>query len=299
MNELNFCMGIPKLSGIQKVRIALAENIVWQYQVRKSELATAFVFKGGIEKWIATYTSVDMTGDLSIEERKLDVESVDQYTLKLYFRHDQASSIQLLDWIEANFRNRKLAIEAKLETGEIRYLNPFTLSRKYTVKEDVGQPTTTELTFSPVAQLDTASRILEDEIISVKVDCGNKKALVKTTKPSDSYEFGYSLTDNIQTVSTWSKGKVIIPTGNGSIYFFVRDENEPFGDFLSKKFQLNCNYGGCRITIKSIVALSVKPIVEEYEDILTDGEIGQEDNYEDIELTTTCRIEIKTAKRIN
>lgn len=299
MNELNFCLGVPKISGIARVRVALTENIVWQYQVRKSELDTAFVFKGGVEKWVSDWNTGDlMTGDLTTEETKVEAETVDTYSVKLYFRHDNAQSITMMAWIEANFRNRKVAMELTLETGEIRYLNPFEMRRSQKIKEDVGQATITELMFIRSATVDTAERIASDEIVGIRVDCTNKFGYVQTQNVNSSYEFGYSLIDDIANVVSWAKKRVALPIGNGKIYFFVRDENEPQGGFMQFEYFLNCKNGGSVIKIKYAKVIRVVPIEDNYEDIITDGEGSANDDYEDIELTSVSTIKIKYAKRL-
>lgn len=295
MNEMNFCLSVPKVSGIARVRVALTEKIKWQYQARTSELDTAFVFKNG-ESWVCDWNTGDMmTGDLTIEES----ETVDIYSVKLYFRHDNAQSIATLAWIEANFRNRKVALELTLETGEVRYLNPFVMRRSQKIKEDVGQATTSELLFVRAASVDTAIRIATDEIVNIRVDCANKFGYVQTQNVGSSYEFGYSLTNNIDKVIAWSKKRVALPTGNGKIYFFARDENEPDGGYMQFEYFLNCKNGGSKIKIKYAKVVNIVSISDDYEDIITDGEASTTDDYEDIELTSVSTIKLKYAKRLN
>lgn len=298
MNELNFCLGVPKVSGIARVRVALTENIRWQYQARASELDTAFVFKNA-QAWISDWDTGDMmTGDLMIEESKIELETVDVYSVKLYFKHDNAQSIATLAWIEANFRNRKVALELTLETGEVRYLNPFEMRRSQKIKEDVGQATVTELLFVRSAAVDTASRIVSDEIVNIRVDCANKFGYVQTQNVGGSYEFGYSLTNDIDKVIAWSKKRVALPTGNGRIYFFARDENEPDGGYMQFEYFLNCRNGGSSIKIKYAKVIRLIPITDNYEDIITDGDEAASDDYEDIELTSVSTIKLKYAKRL-
>lgn len=299
MNELKFCLGVPKVSGIARVRVALTENIKWQYQARASELDTAFVFKNG-EGWVSDWNTGDMmTGDLTVEESKIEQETVDVYSVKLYFRHDNAQSVATLAWIEANFRNRKVALELTLETGEVRYLNPFEMRKSQKIKEDVGQSTITELSFMRSASIDTAIRIVNDEIVGVRVDCDNRFGYVQTENVNSSYEFAYSLTDEIEKAVSWAKKRVVLPIGNGKIYFFARDENEPNGGFIKYEYFLNCKNGGSAIKINYAKVIRVVPIDDLYEDIITDGEGAASDDYEDIETTSISTIKIKYAKRLN
>ncbi len=92
------------------------------------------------------------------------------------------------------------------------------------------------------------------------------KALVdfiKKTKDPDDYKYGYSIFNDVNTVSNWQDSPTIKNIDNGDYWFFAENKNDP-GEYYSVFEKIDCIDGiqQCTVLIRSGVPTNLSCEIE-------------------------------------
>lgn len=299
--SLNYNYNPNRISGIRSVKLALAENIYYDPSPFQTEVAQ-FMWATS-EQWFAQWSAIDqLEGELQVEETQLDGDTIDKYTVKLTFRDNAQAHIDFASFANTYFRGRLLAIELMLENGTTTKLVPMVCNYKYVVPNERGNANYHELTFVRAKSIDAFASLILDEIVDVQLNCVSRLTTITMKNPTEGYEFGVSLYEDINTVINWTLNEeIIMPDGNGLVFVFVRIAGEQNGIYKSSRFFVNCEYLGARLQILDVTSqVDYTSLVTFWEDVVTSGEDVPDPlqaDWEDISTTgdsseIVCRLQI-------
>jgi hypothetical protein len=237
------------LGGFYSLRLSYSKDILQQAYQSDTQVE-AMVFLEG-EKYIASWDyAQNFVGDLKIESAIAEFVNNDKFSFKAVLEVDVEPMV-FDKWYNQEIRNQRLALELSNNNNFVRVINPFTMDYTYIGNGSFENVNRYELTFQRTRLIENYLDLENNLIDEVGVVCpifsdgfsdGFERdgvlepgayVRLKINAPN-LYRFGYSLYNDVMTVSNWQSSYFFKDIPEGPYYFFAENLYNAFAPVISK-----------------------------------------------------------------